>query len=83
MATPSPSKIHRYSWEEVYTAAVSEPDNTLFEERTRVAEEALLTRWLEMTSRHEDRIEILAIMDAFIAVRNLKRERLGARRANL
>lgn len=55
----------------------------MFEERIRVAEEALLTRWLEMTSRHEDRIEILAIMDAFIAVRNLRRERLGARRANL
>ena len=42
---------------------MSEHDNTLFEERIRVAEEALLTRWLEMTSRHEDRIEILAIMD--------------------
>ena len=83
MATQSPPKIHVYSWEEVYKAAVSEPDNALLEERIRVAEEALLIRWLDMTTRHEHRVEMQAIVNAFIALRALKRERLGTKRANL
>lgn len=82
MATQSPSKIRLYSWEEVYKA-VLEPDNALLEQRIRVAEEALLIRWLDMTTRQEHRVEMQAIMDAFIALRNLKRERLRATRANL
>ena len=83
MAIQSPPQIHLYSWEEVYEAAVSEPDNALFEERIRVAEEALLIRWLDMTTRHEHRVEMQAIVNAFIALRALKRERLGTKRANL
>ena len=83
MATQSLSKIHPYSWEEVYKAAVLEADNTLLEQRIRVAEEALLIRWLDMTTRQEHRVEMQAIMDAFVALRNLKRERLRPTRANL
>ncbi len=75
MATQSPSKIRLYSWEEVYKA-VLEPDNALLEQRIRVAEDALLTRWLEMTTRHEHKVEIQAIVDAMMTLRNLKRERL-------
>jgi hypothetical protein len=80
MATQSLSKTQPYFWEEVYKTAVLEPDNELFEERIQVAEEVLLTRWLELTSQHEHRAEIQAIMDAFIALRNLKREWLLKRR---
>ncbi len=83
MATQSLPKIHPYSWEEVYKAAVLEPDNLLLEERIRVAEEALLIRWLDMTTRQEHRVEMQALMDAFVALRNLKRERLRATRASL
>ena len=83
MATQSLSKIHPYSWEEVYKAAVMESDNLLLEERIRVAQEALLVRWLDMTTRQEHRVEMQAIMNAFVALRNLKRERLRATRANL
>jgi hypothetical protein len=83
MATQSPSKIYAYCWEDVFTAAVLEPDDALLEQRIRVAEEALLTRWLEMTIRHEHRVEIQAIVDAMTGLRDLKRERLGATRANL
>ena len=83
MATQSLPTIHFYSWEEVYKAAVLEADNTLLEQRIRVAEEALLIRWLDMTTRQEHRVELQAIMDAFIALRNLKRERLRATRASL
>jgi len=75
MATQSPSKIRPYSWEEVYKA-VLEPDNALLEQRIRVAEDALLTRWLEITTRHEHKVEIQAIVDAMMTLRNLKRERL-------
>lgn len=38
MATQFLSKIHPYSWEEVYKAAVLEPDNALLEQRIRIAE---------------------------------------------
>jgi len=77
MATLSPSNIHPYSWEEVYKAAVLEPDNELLEQHIRVAEEMLVTRWLELTNRHEHEVEVQAIVDALKALRNLKRERLG------
>jgi hypothetical protein len=72
----SPSENHPYSWEEVYKAAVLEPDNTLLEQRIRKAEEVLVTRWLELTNRNEHGFEIEAIVSALKAVRTLKRERL-------
>jgi hypothetical protein len=83
MAIQSQSRIHPYSWEEVYEAAVLEPDNAQLEQRIEVAEGALLTRWLELTNRHEHRVEIQAIVDATLALRDLKRERLRTSRANL
>jgi len=80
MATLSPSNIHPYSWEEVYKAAVLEPDNELLEQHIRVAEEMIVTRWLELTNRHEHELDVQAIVDALKALRNLKRERLGYKR---
>jgi hypothetical protein len=77
------SQIHPCSWEEVYQAAVLEPDNALLEPRIRAAEEALLTRWLEVTKDHDHRVEIQAIVDAIKGLRILKRERLRDSRANL
>ena len=76
MATQSTPNVNSYPWEKVYTAAVLDADNASLEQPISVAEEALLIRWLEMTSRHEHRVEIQAIMDALIALRNQKRERL-------
>jgi hypothetical protein len=73
--------LHPYPWESVYKAAVLEPDNAQLEQRIEVAEGALLTRWLELTNRHENRVEIEAIVDATLALRDLKRERLRKRRA--
>jgi len=81
MTIQSQSRIHPYSWEEVYKTAVLEPDSAKLEERIEVAEESLLTRWLELTRRREDKIEIHAIVDATEALRNLKREWLRKRRA--
>jgi hypothetical protein len=75
------SESEKYSWEEVYEAAVSEPDNAQLERRIEVAQGALLTRWLELTNRHESRAEIKAIVNATLALRDLKRERLRKRRA--
>jgi len=83
MATQSLSKIHPYFWEEVYKAAVLKPDDALLKPRIRVAKEALLTRWLEVTKHHHDRVEIQAIVDAIKGLRVLKRERLRDSRANL
>ncbi len=77
------SQIHPCSWEEVYQAAVLEPDNALLEQRIRAAEEALLTRWLEVTNHHGHRVEIQAIVDAIKGLRVLKQERLRDTRANL
>jgi hypothetical protein len=77
------SQIHPCSWEEVYQAAVLEPDNALLEPRIRAAEEALLTRWLEVTKDHDYRVEIQAIVDAIKGLRILKRERLRDSRASL
>jgi hypothetical protein len=73
--------LHPYPWESVYKAAVLEPDNAQLEQRIEVAEGALLTRWLELTNRHENRVEIEAIVDATLALRDLKRERLRKHRA--
>jgi hypothetical protein len=75
------SETEPYSWEELYRAAVLEPDDALLEQRIEVAEGALLTRWLELTNRHEHRVEIQAIVNATLALRDLKRERLRKRPA--
>jgi len=75
------SESEPYSWEEVYEAAVSEPDNAQLERRIEVAQGALLTRWLELTNRYESRAEIKAIVNAILALRDLKRERLRKPRA--
>jgi hypothetical protein len=83
MTTLSQSKVPPYSWEEVYNAAVLEPDTELLKQRIRVVEEALVTRWLELTKTHEHVVEIQAVVDALKATRTLKRERLRDSRANL
>ncbi len=77
--------LHPYPWESVYKAVVLEADGAtlderILDERIEVAEEALLTRWLELTQRRENNIEIHAIVDATEALRNLKREWLRKRR---
>jgi hypothetical protein len=60
---------------------VLEADNAQLEQRIELAEGALLTRWLELTNRHENRVEIQAIVEATLALRDLKRERLRKPRA--
>ena len=77
MAIQSPSQIQPYSWEEVYKAAVFEPDNALSRQRIKLAQEALATRWLELTKRNDHGFETQAIVDAIRAVQNLKREQFG------
>ena len=70
MAIPS---LHSYPWESVYKAAVWEPENPMLEERIEAAEEALLSRWLELTQRRDNTVEIRAIVEATEALRTLKR----------
>ena len=70
-------RLDSYPWEEAYKAAVLEVDNASLEQRVREAEQALLTRWLDVTNRHEHRAEVQGILDAVKALQKLKRERLG------
>jgi hypothetical protein len=77
MAIPS---LHSYPWESVYKTAVLEPENPMLEERIEAAEEALLSRWLELTQRREDTVEIRAIVEATEALRARKRQWLGKHR---
>jgi hypothetical protein len=73
--------LHPYSWDSVYKAAVLEPENLMLEQRIEVAQEVLLTRWLELTQRHGNIIEIRAIVEASEALRALKRQWLRKHRA--
>jgi hypothetical protein len=70
-------RLDSYPWEEAYKAAVLEVDNASLEQRVREAEQALLTRWLDVTDRHEHKAEVQGILDAVKALQKLKRERLG------
>jgi len=70
-------RLDSYPWEEAYKAAVLEVDNASLEQRVREAEQALLTRWLDVTNRHEHKAEVQGILDAVKALQKLKRERLG------
>jgi len=70
-----------YPWEPAYKAATLEPESALLDQRIEVAQEALLTRWLELTQRHGDMVEIKAIVEASEALRGLKRQWLRKRRA--
>jgi hypothetical protein len=75
MAIPS---LHPYAWDSVYKAAVLEPENPMLEQRIEVAQEALLTRWLELTQLRGDMVEIRAIVDATDALRALMRKHRAA-----
>jgi len=77
MSNHSSSKIHSYSWKKAYKAAVLETDDALLEQRIEVAEELLVTRWLELTGCDEHGFGIQAIVDAVKALQVLKRERLS------
>jgi exoribonuclease II len=57
--------------------------NAYLEQRIRAADEALLTRWLEVTNHDDHRVEIQAIVDAIKGLRVLKGERLRDSRGNL
>jgi len=70
-------RLDSYSWEDAYKAAVLEVDNGSLEQRIREAEEALLTRWLDVTDRHAHKAELQSILDAVKALQKLKRERVG------
>jgi exoribonuclease II len=57
--------------------------NAYLEQRIRAADEALLTRWLEVTNHDDHRVEIQAIVDAIKGLRVLKGERLRDSSGNL
>jgi ABC-type transporter Mla MlaB component len=58
-----------------------EHESAMLEQRIDVAQEALLTRWLELTQRRGDMVEIRAIVEASEALRDLKRQWFRKHRA--
>jgi hypothetical protein len=67
----------RFSWERDYRAAALETDVARLPERIRSAEETLMARFLELTNREEDEVEIEAVEHALKAMHMLRRERLA------
>ena len=70
--------LHPYLWESVYKALCLEPESAMVEQRIEVAQEALLSRWLELTQLRGDMVEIRAIGDATDTLRALMRKHRAA-----
>jgi len=64
-----------YAWEEHYVRAVLEIDDSLLQQRIRVAEKALISRAGELFGHQGHSIEIQAADEAPCALAMLKRER--------
>ena len=78
MASPQfSSDTPRFPWERDYRAAALETDDTRLPDRILSAEKTLMARFLELTNRAEDELEIEAVEHALKVIHLLKRERLA------
>ena len=67
----------RYSWEEIYEAAILETDFSRLPERVKAAQNAIDSRMQEMQQDHQGTpAERAAIQSALAGIRILKREAL-------
>jgi hypothetical protein len=82
MAGQPSSTVFRFSWEELYMAAVRETDTTRLPELLSVAAGTLFDRLLVLTASRGNEIEVGAVEDALGRLAVLKRENDSASRAN-
>ena len=69
------SKVMKYSWEEIYEAAVLETDFSRLPERIKAAQAAIDSRMKQMQGDHDGTpAERAAIQGALTGIRILKRE---------
>ena len=73
---PRSSRI-KFIWEDDYKAAALETDDVRLGDRIQLAEGKLLGRFLQLTNREEDEVEIEAVEAALMAIHTMQRERLG------
>jgi uncharacterized protein (UPF0128 family) len=77
MPAHHPYKANQFPWQKVYKAAALEPDNTRLVGRIVTAEGTLMARFLQLSNREEDEVEISALEKAIKTIRILKKKRLG------
>jgi len=71
------SSSTKFIWEDDYKAAALETDDVYLGDRIQLTEGKLWGRFLELTNREEDEVEVEALEAALRAIHTLKRERLG------
>ena len=74
MAGPSSSTVFHFSWEEIYMAALLEPDTSRLPDLIKVAAGTLLDRLLVLTASRGNESEVGAVEDALGSLAVLKRE---------
>lgn len=67
----------RYSWRDLYTAAVLETDDERLPERIRLAEESIAFRLISLSGNEEDCESLREIKAALESLEHLKHERLS------
>ncbi len=77
MPSHHPYKANQFPWQKVYKAAALESDKTRLVDRIATAEGALMARFLRLSSREDDEVEINALEKAIKTIRILKKKRLG------
>jgi len=70
----------RYSWKDLYTAAILETDNKRLPDLIRLAEESIAFRLISLTGCEENDQDLREIKTALEALEALKHERLSKRR---
>jgi len=69
----------RYSWKDLYAAALLEPDNRRLPELIRHAEESIALRLISLSGSEEDCDDLREIKTALESLEVLKHERLPKR----
>ena len=70
----------RYSWKDLYTAAIFETDNKRLPHLIRLAEESIAFRLISLTGCEEEDEDLREIKAALEALEVLKHERLSKQR---
>ena len=70
----------RYSWKDLYTAAILETDNKRLPDLIRLAEESIAFRLISLTGCEENDQDLREIKTTLEALEALKHERLSKRR---
>ena len=69
----------RYSWKDLYKAAILETDNQRLPELVRLAEESIALRLISLTGREKDEADLREIKAALETLEVLKEKRLSER----